>query len=73
MEEKNKKRLWDKVIMSAIIGGAIGSVIGASVAPEKGKTTRKKLKNLFSKGSEKLKNILKRGDDHKEKDNSNSK
>lgn len=72
MEEENKKRLWDKVIMSAIIGGAIGSVIGASVAPEKGKTTRKKLKNLLIKGSEKLKHILKRGNDDKEKDKDNS-
>ncbi|MEK7673169.1 MAG: YtxH domain-containing protein [Patescibacteria group bacterium] len=73
MEEKDKKRLWDKVIMSAIIGGAIGSVIGASVAPEKGKTTRKKLRNLFSRGSEKLKNILKRVNDKQEKDSDNRK
>lgn len=30
--------------MGAVIGGAIGSVIGASIAPKKGKETREELK-----------------------------
>jgi len=46
---KNKGSL-EKVIMTAIVGAAIGSVIGVSVAPKKGKETRK---NIFTK----LKNI----------------
>lgn len=47
---KNKGSL-EKIIMTAIVGAAIGSVIGVSVAPNKGKETRK---NIFTK----LKNIV---------------
>jgi len=32
--------MMDKLVMGAIIGGAIGSVIGMSVAPKSGKETR---------------------------------
>lgn len=42
--EENKKSskmdTLDKVFMGAVIGGAIGSVLGASIAPKKGKETR---------------------------------
>ncbi len=47
---KSKKSL-EKLVMSAIVGAAIGSVIGVTVAPKKGKETRKK---IFTK----LKNIV---------------
>ncbi|MFC1647386.1 YtxH domain-containing protein [Patescibacteria group bacterium] len=43
-EKKKKKGMVDKVVMGAIIGGAIGSVVGMSVAPNKGEETRKYLK-----------------------------
>ncbi len=39
--QQPKKRIWDKLLMGAIIGGGIGSVVGASIAPKKGKETRK--------------------------------
>lgn len=35
----------DKVVMGAIIGTAIGSAIGVSMAPKKGKETRKIVKS----------------------------
>jgi len=35
MAEKKKRRIWDKVVMGAIIGGAIGSVIGGAAATKK--------------------------------------
>lgn len=41
---KGKRKIWDKVLMGAVIGGAIGSVLGASIAPKKGKETRDELK-----------------------------
>lgn len=44
--EKKEKRIWDKVLMGAIIGGAIGSVLGATIAPKKGKETRKELEEM---------------------------
>lgn len=50
MEENNKKRkILDKILMGAIIGGAIGSVVGASIAPKKGKETRKDIVDLAKK------------------------
>lgn len=45
-EEKKEKKVWDKVLMGAIIGGAIGSVLGATIAPKKGKETRKELEEI---------------------------
>lgn len=56
-EEKPKKRIWDKLLMGAIIGGAIGSVVGASIAPKKGKETRKEIIQAVKdtgKGSKKI-------------------
>ncbi len=41
---KKKRSTVDKVIMGAIIGTAVGSVIGLTVAPKKGKETRKILR-----------------------------
>jgi len=43
-EKKKKKGMMDKVVMGAIVGGAIGSVVGLTVAPKKGEETRKYLK-----------------------------
>ena len=57
-EKKKRKGLkgaFDKIVMGAIIGGAIGSVLGMGIAPKKGKETRKILQNaaksLLRKGS----------------------
>lgn len=54
MEDQNnqpekKKRLFEKILMGAVIGGAIGSVIGASIAPKKGKETRKDIVDMAKK------------------------
>lgn len=51
-EKKNKKKksIMDKVVMGAILGGAIGSVVGITVAPKPGKETRQDIvdaKNKF--------------------------
>tara|TARA_B100000315_G_C14408076_1_gene509674 strand:- start:298 stop:612 length:315 start_codon:yes stop_codon:yes gene_type:complete len=43
---KKKKGIIDKVVMGAIIGTAVGSVIGLTVAPKKGKETRKDVKKF---------------------------
>lgn len=44
----------DKLVMGAIIGGAIGSVLGMTFAPKSGKETRKRIwtkaKDWFQKG-----------------------
>lgn len=48
-EAPNPKSTLDKIIMGAIIGTAIGSVIGLSVAPKKGEETRKILKENYAK------------------------
>lgn len=53
---EEKKSKIDKLIMGMIVGGAIGSVIGMSIAPNKGKETReylnKKSKEILQKGQE---------------------
>ncbi len=46
-EEEKKKSTLDKIVMGAIIGTAIGSVIGLTMAPKKGKETRGFLKSFL--------------------------
>lgn len=55
-KEEKKKSTLDKLIMGAIVGGAVGSVIGMSIAPQKGKETREMIaqkgKEIIKKGQE---------------------
>ena len=55
----------DKFVMGALIGGAIGSVLGMTFAPKKGKETREVLKDkgkdLIQKGKEKVGGIKEKG------------
>ena len=57
---KKGKRILDKVLMGAIIGGAIGSVLGVSIAPKKGKDTRAEIKNKVSEVVGEKKGFFKR-------------
>ena len=58
-EENKSKRSIDKIIMGAVIGGAIGSVLGATIAPKKGKETRKEIKPRACKKKSEIKLPLK--------------
>ena len=60
--EENKKSAGkiDRLVMGIILGGAIGSVLGLTLAPHKGKETRNILKQ---KGKE----FLEKGKDASEK------
>jgi gas vesicle protein len=58
--EKKKHSKLDKLIMGAIVGGAVGSVIGMSIAPQKGKETREMI-------AQKGKELIKKGQDSLEK------
>ena len=52
MVDKNKKTTGsklDKIIMGAVVGAAIGSVLGVSLAPKSGKETREDIVNQFDK------------------------
>lgn len=59
MEQNNEKKggkKLDNIIMGVILGGAIGSVLGLTLAPRKGEDTRKiwkkKGQELVEKGKE---------------------
>lgn len=43
-QKKGFFRLLDKIFMGIVVGGAVGSVIGMTMAPKKGKDTRELLK-----------------------------
>lgn len=45
MSDEKKKSTLDKIVMGAIIGTAVGSVLGMSLAPKKGEETREMLKD----------------------------
>ncbi len=68
-DKKDKKKMFDKVIMGAVIGGAIGSVLGASIAPKKGSETRQDIVDMAKSATKKnglfiriLKKIFKQKD-----------
>lgn len=69
MEESDKKltKKLDRLVMGIILGGAIGSVLGLTLAPRKGKETREIIKQkghkLFEKGKEVSSNFVR---DHRE-------
>jgi gas vesicle protein len=80
-QKRKKKGVVDKLVMGAIVGGAIGSVVGLTVAPKKGKETREylkgKSKEVYDKGKEVSEKLMDEyGDDlqaAKEKTKSNGK
>lgn len=55
-DDKKITKKLDRLIMGVILGGAIGSVLGLTLAPRKGKETREILKKkgqqLYEKGKE---------------------
>lgn len=68
LQKMQKKGVLDKVVMGTIVGGAIGSVVGLAVAPQKGKETREylkeKSKEVYGRGKEVTEKIAKEyGDD----------
>ena len=56
--KKDKKGKLDKVLMGAVIGGAIGSVLGASIAPKKGEDTRKEIIDMAKKAQKTSKGLF---------------
>ncbi len=59
---KNKRKVGKgvlKILTGVVVGGAIGSILGLTLAPKKGKDTRKVLKDksleMFLKGKAQLK------------------
>lgn len=62
-DKKKKKGIGgtlDKIFMGAIIGGAIGSVLGMGLAPKKGKETRRFLKEKAQEVIHKAEDLLKK-------------
>lgn len=66
-DDKKIHKKLDSLIMGVILGGAIGSVLGLTLAPRKGKETReiikKKGEELIEKGKEVSQDFIK---DHRE-------
>ncbi|KKQ72119.1 MAG: hypothetical protein UT33_C0005G0040 [Candidatus Peregrinibacteria bacterium GW2011_GWC2_39_14] len=54
-DEKDSEGIVDKFILGALIGGAIGSVLGVALAPKSGKENRK---TIFKKYKEIKNNLL---------------
>lgn len=58
-DKKKKKGMMEKVVMGAIVGGAIGSVVGMTVAPKKGEETRQILKDKGTEAYNKSREFMK--------------
>lgn len=57
--EDEQKSTIDKIVMGAIIGTAIGSVIGLTFAPKKGKETRRMIQETYDKDFQEIKTLTK--------------
>ena len=59
MSDKKVRKGLFKVLTGVIVGGAVGSILGLTLAPRKGKDTRKVIREksleMFLKGKEELK------------------
>ncbi|MDH5597085.1 MAG: YtxH domain-containing protein [Candidatus Peregrinibacteria bacterium] len=59
MSDKKVRKGLFKVLTGVIVGGAVGSILGLTLAPKKGKDTRKAIRekslDMFLKGKEELK------------------
>ncbi len=42
-ESKGLRKKMDKLLLGVVIGGAVGSILGVTLAPKSGKETRKEL------------------------------
>jgi len=52
-----RRKIIDKLIMGAIIGGAIGSVVGYSIKSQKDENEHREKSGLEKTGKEKAKNL----------------
>jgi len=63
-EEKKKKRFGrakkklDKILLGVVIGGAVGSILGVTLAPKAGKDTRKEIQQKGRETWEKMSEII---------------
>lgn len=57
MAEKKKFGIA-KIIAGLVIGGAVGSVLGVTLAPQSGKKTREELKKRAGVAADDLKKLL---------------
>jgi gas vesicle protein len=53
-DEKDSDGIVDKFILGALIGGAIGSVLGVALAPKSGKENRKTIFKKYKEVKNKL-------------------
>lgn len=58
MSDDAKKNGIGKTLAMLVIGGAVGSVVGLALAPEKGEKTREKIKEQAGKAVEGSKQFL---------------
>ena len=65
MKQKRVSKSVFKVLTGVIVGGAIGSILGLTLAPRKGRETRQAIRDksldMFLKGKAKLKEDQKMG------------
>lgn len=62
-KKKKKNGTMDKVVFGLLVGGAIGSVLGLTMAPDKGKKVRNKIKTKGGNAIEKGKEFLDENED----------
>jgi len=61
MNEKPKKGIGkkvDKLLLGVIVGGAVGSILGLTLAPKSGKETRKNIAEKLNKSRKKVFEIV---------------
>jgi len=40
--------IWDKLLLGVVVGGAVGSILGVALAPDKGSETRRRVRQKIA-------------------------
>jgi len=56
--KKGVKKTLDKLLLGVVIGGAVGSILGVTLAPKSGKETRKMISQKSSKTWQKISRVI---------------
>lgn len=56
--KKGVKKTLDKLLLGVVIGGAVGSILGVTLAPKSGKETRKMISQKSSQTWQKISRVI---------------
>ncbi len=70
MKEERKKGMWrkmDHLLLGVVVGGAVGSILGITLAPKSGRETRQEIAKKTEEIRKRVGNILENRNDRNQR------